>query len=300
MSENKSNKNNQMKSYNEIFEKNKEQKFYVLINSNMNLLLDPLQNTIFNEIIHLNNIHQKISVRTIMRFCRLNNNRATQQAIKTLRTIGIIGDKGYNLNLERIEEIYNQLNSIIKLDDKLAYCDSLLNGEEATNEAIETIQQEEEEVQEEEPIYNKVEEEEQEQPTIDIEEQPTIDITIQEPKEEEEVINNLNKEVMNNEEVTTTVQEPKEEEVQEHQQVPSKQELEKNAYVLINRMMQCDSKKDWADKQDKLFDYIAQNNTWTKEELNRITSALIEAKTMWEQEQYNKSMNLINAVQCGV
>lgn len=284
-----------MKSYNEIFEKNKEQKFYVLINSNMNLLLEPYTRTVFEELIHLNNIRQKISVRTLIRLTRISN-KTVQQAIKTLRQLNIIGDKGYNLNLERIEAIYTTLNSIIKLDDKLAYCDSLLSG---TNEAIETIQQEEEEVQEEEPIYNKVEQEEQEQPTIDIEattidmqEQPTIQEPIQEPKEEEEeVINNNKKEVMN-----------KEEEVHEQAQstVPTKQELEKNAYILLNKMMQCDSKKDWAVKQDKLFNYIAQNNTWSKEELNRITSALIESKTMWEQEQYHKAMSLINAVQCGV
>lgn len=286
-----------MTTYNEIFKSENNQKFYDIINNNILLLLNGNELKLYIELIHLNNIQQKMSMRTIMRFTRFSCSQA-QQAIKTLRTIGILGNTGYNLNLERIEAIYNQLNSIVKLDDKLAYCDSLLNGtNEVINEAIETIQQEEEEVQEEEPIYNKVEEEEQEQTTIDMEEQPTIDITIQEPiqesKEEEEVINKKNKEVMNNEEVTT---------VQEQAQstVPTKQELEKNSYVLINRMMNCESKKEWNDKQDKLFDYVAQNNTWSKEELNRITSALIETKTMWEQEQYHKAMSLINAVQCGV
>lgn len=285
-----------MTTYNEIFKSENNQKFYDIINNNILLLLNGNELKLYIELIHLNNIQQKMSMRTIMRFTRFSCSQA-QQAIKTLRTIGIIGDKGYNLNLEKIEEIYNQLNSIIKLDDKLAYCDSLLNGtNEVINESIETIQQEEEEVQEEEPIYNKVEEEVQ--PTIDIE-TTTTDITIQEPKEEEVIIN-LNKEVMNEE--VTTVQEPiyNKVEVQEHQQVPSKQELEKNAYVLINRMMNCESKKEWNEKQDKLFDYVAQNNTWAKEELNRITSALIESKTMWEQEQYHKAMNLIEAAQCGV
>lgn len=275
-----------MTSYNEIFNSEKQQKFYDIINNNILLLLNGNELKLYIELIHLNNIQQKMSMRTIMRFTRFSCSQ-TQQAIKTLRTIGIIGDKGYNLNLERIEAIYNQLNSIIKLDDKLKYCDSLLSGEEANNETIETIQQEEEEPIQE-PIYNKVEE----QPTIDI----TVQEPIQEPKEEEEeVINKKNKEVMNNEEeVTTTVQ------VQEQSTVPSKQELEKNAYILINRMMQCIDKKDWNDKQDKLYKYVAQNNTWINEELRRITSALIETKTMWEQEQYNKAMSLIEAAQCGI
>ena len=64
--------------------------------------------------------------------------------------------------------------------------------------------------------------------------------------------------------------------------------------------MECSNQQEWADKQDKLLTYIAQNNTWSKEELNRITSALIETKTMWEQEQYNKAMSLIEAAQCGI
>ena len=283
-----------MTNYNEIFNTEKNQKFFDIINNNMLLLLNGNEFKIFTELIHLNNINQKITIRTIMRFTRINSNRAAQQAIKTLRTIGIIGDTGYTLNLNRIEEIYNKLNSIVKLDDKLAYCDSLLNGEQS-NIVPEAIQQEEEEpIHEEQPIYNKVEQ--QEQPTINIEptQEPIKEQPMQEYKEEPIQEPIKEEEVMNNEEVTTTVQE------QPKNIVPSKQELEKNIHNLLNKMMTCDSVTEWNDKQNKLVNYFIQNKTWTNNEIKKFTDAIFEAKTLWQQEKYTKSMSLINAAQCGI
>lgn len=109
------------------------QKFYVLSNTNLFYLLNVYEFAVFNQIIHINDIDMNYaSLNFLSELMNLSKN-TVKKAVERLVALQMIerkrslnGTYCYTLNVPKIEEIYNNVNSFRKIEDRKRYCDEYL------------------------------------------------------------------------------------------------------------------------------------------------------------------------------
>lgn len=106
------------------------QKFYVLSNTNLFYLLNVYEFAVFNQIIHINDIDMNYaSLNFLSELMNLSKN-TVKKAVERLVALQMIerkrslnGTYCYTLNVSKIEEIYNSVNSYRKIEDRKRYCE---------------------------------------------------------------------------------------------------------------------------------------------------------------------------------
>ena len=97
----------------------KDSKFYLPMNLNLGYLLKDTEIVILMNVINCDNIHEKLSVRKLMRFTNRSNN-TVQNALNTLRDLKLI--EGFKPNYKTLKYVFDALNNAPSIDERINWC----------------------------------------------------------------------------------------------------------------------------------------------------------------------------------
>ena len=97
----------------------KDSKFYLPMNLNLGYLLKDTEIVILMNVINCDNIHEKLSVRKLMRFTNRSNN-TVQNALNTLRDLKLI--EGFKPNYKTLKYVFDALNNAPSIDERIKWC----------------------------------------------------------------------------------------------------------------------------------------------------------------------------------
>ena len=97
----------------------KDSKFYLPMNLNLGYLLKDTEIVILMNVINCDNIHEKLSVRKLMRFTNRSNN-TVQNAFNTLRDLKLI--EGFKPNYKTLKYVFDSLNNAPSIDERINWC----------------------------------------------------------------------------------------------------------------------------------------------------------------------------------
>ena len=97
----------------------KDSKFYLPMNLNLGYLLKDTEIVILMNVINCDNIHEKLSVRKLMRFTNRSNN-TVQNALNTLRDLKLI--EGFKPNYKTLKYVFDSLNNAPSIDERINWC----------------------------------------------------------------------------------------------------------------------------------------------------------------------------------
>lgn len=98
----------------------KDSKFYLPMNLNLGYLLKDTEIVMLMNVINCDNIHEKLSVRKLMRFTNRSNN-TVQNALNTLRYLKLID--GFTPNYETLKYVFDALNNAPSIEERIKWCE---------------------------------------------------------------------------------------------------------------------------------------------------------------------------------
>ena len=98
----------------------KDSKFYLPMNLNLGYLLKDTEIIMLMNVINCDNIHEKLSVRKLMRFTNRSNN-TVQNALNTLRDLKLI--EGFTPNYKVLKYVFDALNNAPSIEERIKWCE---------------------------------------------------------------------------------------------------------------------------------------------------------------------------------
>ena len=99
----------------------KDSKFYLPMNLNLGYLLKDTEIVMLMNVINCDNIHEKLSVRKLMRFTNRSNN-TVQNALSTLRDLKLI--EGFTPNYKVLKYVFDALNNAPSIEERIKWCEA--------------------------------------------------------------------------------------------------------------------------------------------------------------------------------
>lgn len=99
----------------------RDSKFYLPMNLNLGYLLRDTEIVILMNVINCDNIHEKLSVRKLMRYTNRSNN-TVQNALKTLRNLELI--EGFTPNYDKLKYVFDSLNNAPSIEERIKWCEA--------------------------------------------------------------------------------------------------------------------------------------------------------------------------------
>ncbi len=99
----------------------KDSKFYLPMNLNLGYLLKDTEIVMLMNVINCDNIHEKLSVRKLMRFTNRSNN-TVQNALNTLRDLKLI--EGFTPNYEKLKYVFDSINNAKSIEERIKWCEN--------------------------------------------------------------------------------------------------------------------------------------------------------------------------------
>lgn len=98
----------------------KDSKFYLPMNLNLGYLLKDTEIVMLMNVINCDNIHEKLSVRKLMRYTNRSNN-TVQNALNTLRDLKLI--EGFTPNYNVLKHVFDSLNNAKSIEERIKWCE---------------------------------------------------------------------------------------------------------------------------------------------------------------------------------
>ena len=98
----------------------KDSKFYLPMNLNLGYLLKDTEIVMLMNVINCDNIHEKLSVRKLMRYSA-RSNETVQNALKTLRKLKLI--EGFSPKYETLKFVFDSLNNAPSIEERKNWCE---------------------------------------------------------------------------------------------------------------------------------------------------------------------------------
>lgn len=98
----------------------KDSKFYLPMNLNLGYLLKDTEIVMLMNVINCDNIHEKLSVRKLMRYTNRSNN-TVQNALNTLRVLKLI--EGFTPNYNALKHVFDSLNNAKSIEERIKWCE---------------------------------------------------------------------------------------------------------------------------------------------------------------------------------
>ena len=105
----------------------KDSKFYLPMNLNLGYLLKDTEIVMLMNVINCDNIHEKLSVRKLMRYTNRSNN-TVQNALKTLRNLKLID--GFTPNYENLKYVFDSINNSKSIEERIKWCKNYITVSE--------------------------------------------------------------------------------------------------------------------------------------------------------------------------
>lgn len=103
----------------------KDSKFYLPMNLNLVFLLKDTEIVMLMHVINCDNIHEKLSVRKLMRYSNKTSNRQVQDTLKTLRELKLI--EGFKPNYNTLKYVFDSLNNAKSIEERKNWCKAYSN-----------------------------------------------------------------------------------------------------------------------------------------------------------------------------